>query len=310
MSTAPVILFVYSRPDHTAATLRALAANRLASDTDLIIFADGPKHAGHAAGVVAARAVARAAVGFASVTLHESTVNKGLAASIIGGVSQVFETHDRVIVVEDDIVTAPGFLDYLNQALTAYQRNSRVFAACGYSYPPSLVPLPSDYSDDVYLSRRPAPWGWATWRDRWAQVDWSVATYARFMRDSAARARFEEGGWDMTGQLRAQMEGRIDSWALRFSYAKLCADAFTVLPTAALAANIGNDGTGVHCFATNQYDVALAETAQSWVFPPDIAPDPRIMRAFHTAFRPPLPQQLKAFARRQVRRLVPATPRG
>ena len=123
-------------------------------------------------------------------------------------------------------------------------------------------------------------------------------------------ARFEEGGWDMTGQLRAQMEGRIDSWALRFSYAKLCADAFTVLPTAALAANIGNDGTGVHCFATDQYDVTLAETAHSWDFPPDIGPDPRIMRAFHTAFRPPLPQQLRAFARRQVRRLVPTTPRG
>jgi hypothetical protein len=129
------------------------------------------------------------------------------------------------------------------------------------------------------------------------------------MRDSAARARFEEGGWDMTGPLRALMEGRIDRWALRFSYAKLCADAFTVLPTAALAANIGNDGTGVQCFATDRYDVALAESAQSWEFPPDIAPDPRIMRAFRVGFRPPLSQQLKAFARRQVRRLVPAAPR-
>ena len=50
---ASIILFVYNRPDHTRRALAALAANPLAAESDLIIYADGAKKPEHRASVQA-----------------------------------------------------------------------------------------------------------------------------------------------------------------------------------------------------------------------------------------------------------------
>ena len=107
---APVVLFVYARPDHTERTLDALAKNELAADTDLIVYSDAPKHAGHGANVAAVRALIRQyGRAFRSVAIHEQPKNLGLAKSVIAGVSATVEKYQRSIVVEDDLETSPLF---------------------------------------------------------------------------------------------------------------------------------------------------------------------------------------------------------
>src|SRR5690348_17752623 len=108
--TAPIALFVYNRPEHTRRTVEALRHNRLAGHSRLDVFADGPKVPGDA-NVAAVRAYIRGIDGFASVSIHEREANAGLARSIIDGVTRVCEECDRVIVLEDDMVTTPWFLD-------------------------------------------------------------------------------------------------------------------------------------------------------------------------------------------------------
>src|SRR6186713_3157153 len=129
--SSPIALFVYNRPDHTRQTVESLQKNVLASESDLYIFSDGPK-TNSVASVEATRAYLKTVHGFKSVTIHESEVNKGLAASIIYGVTKVLQTHETIIVVEDDLVTSPYFLSFLNQGLKLYANDAAVASVCAF----------------------------------------------------------------------------------------------------------------------------------------------------------------------------------
>ena len=296
-SKAPVAMFVYARPDHTAATLAALAANDGAAETDLHIFADAARHAGAEAAVAAVRALIAHVTGFRRVTLHLAEKNLGCSANIKRGISMVLANYGRMISIEDDIVTKPGFLRFINEGLDRYRDRPDIFAICGYSYPPDVVAIPSDYPHDVYLCRRPSPWGWGTWADRWQQVDWSIPGYEQFWKNPELRNRFREGGHDMPGQLRFAHEGRVDAWDIQFSYAKLRSNAFTVVPVKTLVDNIGFDGSGEHSASTARYQTQSADYLGSWRWPEQLTPDPRIFASYREAFKPSLKRRARAVAR-------------
>lgn len=246
---APVALFVYNRPEHTFATLEALADNTLARRTDLVIFSDGPKQEAASAAVDAVRGVIAKARGFASVRLVERETNMGLARSVISGTTELLNQYGKVIVIEDDLLASRQFLAYMNRALTHYERTPKAFSVTGYCYPPSVLPFPAAYPHHTFASYRCHSWGWATWKDRWDKVDWSVSDFEQFMEDEDAQRRFNRGGNDLTNMLGLQMDGLIDSWAIRFCYAHFRNEATCIYPVRSLICNIGFDGSGAHCTA-------------------------------------------------------------
>ena len=132
---APVVLFVYNRPEHTLKTIAALKANGLALQTDLFVYADGARSPAQQPSVDAVRECIADIKGFKSVTVNVSQSNRGLTDSIVGGVTTVVQQYGQVIVVEDDIVVSPTFLDYMNDALTYYKNNDRVWHIAGWGYP-------------------------------------------------------------------------------------------------------------------------------------------------------------------------------
>ena len=169
MKLAPVALFVYNRADNTRRTLEALARNTLASETEVYVFSDGGKDDQSWALVKEVRDVVREFSSslkgsqegvFRSVTLVERPENFYLERNITEGIAQVFEQHDRIIVLEDDIVTSPYYLDYMNQAFELYQDVPRVMHVAGFT---NLA------LDDVpfYFTPHMSGWGWGTWRNRW-----------------------------------------------------------------------------------------------------------------------------------------------
>lgn len=247
-SLAPIVLFVYNRPDHTRRTLAALAANPLAVDSDLIIYADGSKKPEHQLSVQATREVARGAIGFKSVRMIERDRNWGLANSIISGVSEVCSEHGRVIVVEDDLLVAPQFLEFLNRGLDRYESEPNVFQVSGYMFPvETLGP-----SDGLFLPLISC-WGWATWQRAWKEFDPSAAGYDRLKRDSRLRERFNlDGCYDYFGMLKDQADGRIDSWGVRWLLSVFLKDGLVLYPQRSLVQNIGIDGSGTHGAGTQR----------------------------------------------------------
>ena len=130
---APICLFTYSRLEETKRTIEALKKNFLAPKSELFIFSDGPKNHETKDKVKAVRDFIKTIDGFKKITIFESKTNEGLAKSIINGVTKVVNEYGKVIVLEDDLLTTPNFLDFMNQALLFFELNLSIYSINGYS---------------------------------------------------------------------------------------------------------------------------------------------------------------------------------
>jgi hypothetical protein len=244
---APIVLFVYNRPDHTKRSIEALIKNELASESDLVIYSDEAKSQDVRKDVYEVRKYLDTIQGFKKVTIIKRVKNWGLANSIIDGVTSIVNIYGKIIVLEDDLVTSNYFLKFMNDSLNLYSHRDDIFSVTGYNYPKNILEIPRDYPNDIYLSYRCMSWGWSTWKDRWSKVDWDVKDFKKLEKDKKAMAAFNKGGSDLFPMLKRQREGSIDSWAIRFCYAHNVNNAFCVFPVNSLVNNEGFDGTGVHC---------------------------------------------------------------
>lgn len=263
MSLTPIVLFVFNRPEHTKRTIESLQKNPLAAKSDLFVFSDGPRSNSDEADVDSVRSFINALDGFKQIIVQKKNTNTGLAGSVIAGVTEVIRRYGKVIVVEDDLLFSPNFLNYMNEALVRYEADRRIFSIGGYSPP---LQMPAGYSQDSYLSYRCCTWGWATWRDRWDKVDWDVKDFDTFINDHSQVERFNWGGDDMSEILKLQMDGKVSSWGIRWDYAHFKNEAYCFRPANSIVGNTGNDGTGIHCGATDKFDVSI-NTQSKFVFP-------------------------------------------
>ncbi|WP_243346557.1 glycosyltransferase family 2 protein [Parabacteroides sp. FAFU027] len=224
---APVILFVYNRLNETKCTVESLLRNKLAKHTQLYIFSDAAKVAEEIIVVDEVRRFVSSIEGFEQVHIHYAIQNKGLARSIIEGTNEVILLHEKAIVMEDDLVVASDFLDYMNQCLEMYAYRKNIWSIAGYSPP---IEIPTFYPHDVFLFGRASSHGWATWLDRWCKVDWQVKDFETFSSNRKDRIAFDMTGNDMYRLLELQQMGRMNSWAIRFCYSQFRNNAFTVYP--------------------------------------------------------------------------------
>jgi hypothetical protein len=239
---APVCLFVYNRFALTEQTVASLQKNFLAEESDLFIFSDGAKNENTAKKVAQVRTYIKTITGFKSVTIFESENNKGLANSIISGVTAIIERYGKVIVVEDDLVFSANFLDFMNEGLSLYKQEQKIFSICGYS---NQVKLPLNYSYDAYFCTRSSSWGWATWNDRWKTVDWDLTDWDKYIKMKTSFNKW--GGSDCFQMLYAVKKSTINSWAIRFCFSQFLQNKLSLFPVISKVQNDGFNGTGTNC---------------------------------------------------------------
>lgn len=251
----PVVLFAFNRPIHLGRTLAALRANDLACETDLTVYSDGPRSPVDMSAVDSVRALVQSTQGFKSITLVERRVNIGLAKNIIEGVTNVCERAGRAIVLEDDMVTSPYFLRFMNDALAMHETDERVASIHGYVYP-VRTPLP-----ETFFLRGADCWGWATWRRAWRLFNPDGEALYRALVNSRREADFNFGqNYNYMGMLQDQLLGRNNSWAIRWYASAYLLNKLTLYPGRSLVLNIGNDNSGTHCDNTTAFDVQVSQT--------------------------------------------------
>jgi len=287
---APIILFAYNRPQHTIKTLEALMLNVLASESTLFIYCDGAKENAteeQKANISEVRNVIRTKKWCKVVHCIESDKNKGLANSVITGVSEVVEKYGKVIVLEDDLVTSKYFLKYMNDALDYYQLKKSVFSISADRPPYKYFQIPKDYQYDVFVSLRSFSTGWATWADRWFMIDWSLDYLEQLLKMPNQIEAFNKGGEDLINMLIQQRENRIDSWAIRFTYAHFVNHSIAILPCVSYIDNIGFDGSGIHSGAfEDDFRKDTSMVNQNPRFLNVLYEDKRIINAFYSAYYP------------------------
>lgn len=262
---APIVLFVYNRLTHTHRTVDALLKNGLAKESDLIIYSDAPKKPEAADAVHEVREYIRTITGFHSVSIVERDRNYGLANSIIDGVTSVVNKYGRIIVLEDDLVVTPHFLGFMNRALDRYENESKVIQVSGYMFPVKI-----DIDEDALFLPLCTSWGWATWQRAWQLFDPDAKGYAKLKAAPALRNRFNlDGAYDYYSMLKAQLEGRVDSWAIRWYLATFLFEGLTLYPRQSLVTNAGFDGSGTHGIMRG----LLSRSGASVEFAPKIFPE-------------------------------------
>lgn len=254
MSTAPIILFVYNRPDHTLRTLKALENNNLASESELFIYADAAKNEQSKAAVEQVREIINRNWRFKSVTLTLRESNCGLAANVIDGVTKIVEQYGQVIVLEDDLVTSPFALEYFNDTLELYRHQDQVMQISGYGYPvKDIETLP-----ETFFFRVANSWGWATWDRAWNRFNSDINALTDDFTAEQIHQFSIEGKENFWKQVKEFKTGKINSWAIRWYASVFKNNGLVLYPRNSLTQNIGNDGSGTHTAAETTYQVVLA----------------------------------------------------
>jgi hypothetical protein len=279
---APIVLFVYNRPEHTHRTVEALVQNVLADKSSLYIFSDGPKNETDLKKVNSVRNYIKTIIGFENIEIVLRKTNFGLANSVITGVTEVFQHYDEVIVLEDDMISSPFFLKYMNGVLRVFEDDQRIFSVTGYTFP---IKIPNNYKNPLYLSPRSSSWGWGTWKNRWEKADWEVKDFSSFINNKQRVKNFNKGGDDLTRMLKNSISGKVDSWSVKWTYTHFLHSAYCVYPVKSLIQNIGADWTGVHTMKTKKYDVELESDDTGLIGLEDLKPNEQIIRNFKKFFR-------------------------
>jgi GT2 family glycosyltransferase len=264
--TAPVALFVYNRPGHTRQTVEALVANAVANQTPLHVFSDAPRNESASLAVAEVRSYIRNIAGFKSVTIIERETNFGLARSIIDGVTRLCDEYGRVIVVEDDLLVAPGFLTFMNDALEKYALEERVMQISGYMFPARL-----GVGHKGLFLNFPTSWGWATWKRAWDKFDFTAQGYSVLKSDPEMIKAFNlNGRYDYFSMLQRYLSGRAQSWAIRWHLTVFMRKGLVLFPSETLVENIGFDGSGVNCVVSSIGQSAVPRVNQRFDLPDEI----------------------------------------
>jgi len=261
---APIVLFAYNRPWHTEQTLRSLANNQLANECHLIAYIDGPKAnatAEQKKKIDDVVSIVREQKWCKSLQLHISESNKGLANSLIHGVTHTLSRYDRVIVLEDDMILSPFFLQFMNDGLNKYQHEEDVISIHGYC-------VPIEYSMPIFFLRGADCWGWATWKRGWKYFNANTEQLLKHIVETNCQYDFDfYGNYPYVKMLEDQIKGKIDSWAIRWYASAYLQNKLTLYPGKSLVQNIGHDGSGTH----QQSEIgSLADVTKSPIFISDI----------------------------------------
>lgn len=239
---APILLFVYNRPEHTRRVIESLKANAEAADSELFIYADQARSETDIQQVSEVRRLIHSTDGFKQVTVIEREKNWGLARNVIDGVTTQVNAHGRVIVLEDDLVVAPHFLRFMNDALEMYKDEEKIghIQACDFTKDPSLP--------DTFLIRWTGSWGWATWERAWKHFNPDGKELLSQLEERHLTRYFDfNGNYPFTRMLRRQIAGKNNSWAIRWN-ASLFLDGILSLNVGkSLVQNTGFDGSGTNC---------------------------------------------------------------
>lgn len=301
---SPIILFVYNRPEHTKRTIEALLKNPEAKESDLFIFADGPKPTASNEQILRieqVREYIQTIKGFKRIQLELSDKNKGLANSIIYGVTKVVNQFGRVIVLEDDIVTSSQFLYYMNQSLYIYEHDAAVVCVNGYS-----IVKDAPITEKTYFQYGADCQGWATWKRGWEKFEYD----AQYLKDKITsnkkiyRIFTYNNTYPYVDMLQDQIDGKIDSWAIRWYASAVLRKGLCLYPTKSLVQNIGFDSEGTHTSNPNSYEAFIMADETTDDFPKIKIEDSKVMRKeWERLFKKLYPQSRISFKTKIKRKI-------
>ena len=244
---APIVIFNYARPGHTRALLESLAMNPEVADSDVFIFCDGPKTGCSGVSMKNINLVRKIAKRFdkaRKVEVVSRNENFGLARSIITGVTDIINKYNRVIVLEDDLVLSPGFLNFMNQSLEIYENVEGVDHISGYWYPHKW----NSKLPETFFYRATSCWGWGTWKKSWEKLELDPVELRNKILRRKEKGKFNiNNQYDFFSHLTMNVDGKLNTWAIKWYASVFLTNGLCLHPSHSFVNNVGHDGSGENC---------------------------------------------------------------
>lgn len=273
MKLAPIILFAFRRPDHTRQLLESLSRNSEAKGSHLFVFIDGPRSRQDEEKIKEVERIVKSRDWCGKVQVSVNTRNQGSPFQVITAVTRFCAEHGKVIVLEDDLVLSPFFLDYMNNALEYFENQEKVMEVTGYIYPVKNLSMPAGFI------RGSLGWGWGTWQRAWKYFEADGRKLLAKLSDKKLRYDFDFcNSYRYYALLKDQVAGRVGGWDVRWAASIFLNGGLTLCPGKSLVQNIGADGTGTNLRRSKSFHVQLSDQSVR-IFPKRIEESEEMLSA-------------------------------
>ena len=239
----PIVFIIFKRPEETQTVFEAI---RQAKPPKLLVIADGPRPSkiGEDQASATTRAIIDRVDWDCEVLKNYSDVNLGCMRRVSSGLDWVFNIVEEAIIIEDDCLPHPTFFRFAEELLERYRNDQRIMSISGQNV--QFGRKRTDYS--YYFSRYNHCWTWASWRRAWQYYDlemklWPEIRDGNFLEDVLGDSHAAKV-WTKTFQLC--YEGKIDSWAFRWTLASFIQNGMNILANVNLVSNIGHGVAGTN----------------------------------------------------------------
>ena len=290
----PVMVVAFNRPGMLKETLSNLSRCENLDDREIHLYVDGPRNVADESKINAVIEVAKE--WGADLKIKRRNTNLGGVPNMIAAVSEMLEQYGRVIIIEDDILVSRSFLTFMDAALARYENNSKIWAINGYVDP--KMTMPRLYKKDYFLAPRHSAWGWGTWKDRWAAVDFEIKDWTMRRSDESLVRELNVAGGDIVKMLDAEAAGELNAWDVQCTYYMRKNGLYTLRPRLTMTKNNGFGTECEHCsIPSSRYS-----KQKYYTFHPvlDDLPmtDPSVIAAFQNSFSRTFCQRLVDRAKR------------
>tara|TARA_B100000768_G_scaffold172192_1_gene180208 strand:+ start:56 stop:961 length:906 start_codon:yes stop_codon:yes gene_type:complete len=264
LKLAPIVLFVYNRPNHTKRTIEYLRNNNLANLSELFIFSDSAKNTTDKNKVNEVRSIIKNISGFKKVEIVKRKKNYGLSKNIICGINKIFKTYKSAIILEDDIETSKYFLIFMNKALLKYEKNKNIWHISGWNYPIEQK-VKKKIKDEIFFWKIMNCWGWATWRNRWKYYKKNPNELIKNWNKEKIKKFNLEGNYNFWMQVQNNYKKISNTWAIFWMTTIFEKNGYCLNPVSSYVFNSGNDNSGENTSDIIDYSSSLnSKLIKNW----------------------------------------------
>tara|TARA_B100001741_G_scaffold163105_1_gene134821 strand:- start:3025 stop:3975 length:951 start_codon:yes stop_codon:yes gene_type:complete len=255
---SPITIFGYDRPNHLNNLLESLTKNSESKDSIVYFYIDGLNKNTDKSNYDKTIEVANKNWEFGEKKIIVRDKNLGCRDNIISGITEVLDRHKKIIVIEDDLVVSPYFLDYMNNSLSTYEKNKNIWHINGWSHPKSFFG-----KSGTAVSYIMSPWGWGTWGDRW-KIFMNGNYHNKNLISDMSKSKVKKFNisnlYDFENIIVKHQQNEGSIWDAYWYQGMFLNNGLSIFPTRSHIQNFGFDGTGLHCGENDEFNTKLNQS--------------------------------------------------
>lgn len=237
MFDIPIVLIVYKRLDTTKEVFSRI---REIKPAVLYIVSDGARNDEELMKINKVRTYIESNIDWeCKVYKNYSKKNMGVRYRIPTGLDWVFTKEDKAIILEDDVCPSIAFFHFCREMLYKYENEEKIMMITGFN-PYDNFKIKDTMKEDIFITRYPNAWGWATWKRAWKKYKPNIPNWEEVRKKKLLkRLRLPKTYRHLTILFDELQYHWYTSWLYQWYFAMIIEDGYGIVSKRNLTKNIG-----------------------------------------------------------------------